>query len=51
MFCKFMETDEDLSVKYQNKVDAERSFKNEVAERENEIKRKQKELNRFNKGK
>ena len=46
----FFETEDDLPTKYQNKIDAERSFVNELGEQEKEIKQKQKTLNKFKKG-
>lgn len=47
----FWESEEDLSTKYQNKINAERSFDYELKQQEKEIKEKQKTLNNYKKEK
>ena len=47
----FWASDDDLSTKYQNKIDAERSFDYELKQQEKEIKEQQKTLNNYKKGK
>lgn len=47
----FWESEDDLSTKYHNKINAERSFDYELKQQEKEIKEKQKNLNNYKKGK
>lgn len=52
--CKlsaFWKSEDDLSTKYQNKINAERSFDYELKQQEKEIKEKQKNLNNYKKEK
>lgn len=43
----FYESADDLSIKYENKVNAERSFNDELKQQKKEIKAKQKTLNNY----
>ena len=45
----FWESEDDLSTKYQNKINAERSFDYELKQQEKEIKEKQEKLNNYKK--
>ena len=45
----FMENEDDLQTKYQNKINAERSFDYELKQQEKEIEEKQKNLNSYKK--
>lgn len=47
----FWQTEDDLSTKYQDKINAERSFDYELKQQEKEIKEKQKTLNNYKKEK
>lgn len=47
----FYESADDLSVKYEDKINAERSFDDELKQQEKEIKAKQKTLNNYKKEK
>jgi hypothetical protein len=45
----FWKSADDLSIKYENKVNAERSFDDELKQQEKEIEAKQKTLNNYKK--
>lgn len=47
----FWESEDDLSTKYQNKINAERSFDYELEQQEKEIEKKTKNLNNYKKEK
>ena len=47
----FYEGADDLSIKYDNKINAERSFNDELKQKEKELKNEQKFLNKYKKEK